>query len=242
MNIHLPRFNTADVIHGAFFALVGVGLWSIAGFLKRKGIKTNYTRKFFHVTFSFVWLWCIFSFSPKVPLAAVVIGSVLLIYVLYAGEGNFFFEAIARESDTPHRHFFVIFPGFSAILGTLVSRYISPEYYFVGIFTLAFGDPMGEIVGTRYGRHKYTVPSLLNISTTRSIEGSLAVFFSSLVSSFLALSLFTNFDSVLKILCSIYVAMTTTLAEAVSPHGVDNFTIPIVATVTSYYFFELSGI
>lgn len=131
-------------------------------------------------------MWCILSFSPKVPLAAVLVGSVLLVYVIYAGEGNFFFEAIARESDAPHRHFFVVFPGFSAILGTSVSRYLSPEYYFVGLFTLAFGDPTGEIVGTRYGHRRYTVPSLLNIRTTRSIEGSLAVFFASFFCSITA--------------------------------------------------------
>lgn len=238
MNTVTIEFSMIDIICGMFFAMIGAALWSVAGFLKLRAVKTNYTRKFFHVTFSFVWLWCFFSFPPQTAIVAILVGSTLLAYVLYAGEGNFFFEAIARESDSPHRHFFVIFPGFFAIFGTLLSRCFLPEYYFIGIFVLAFGDPMGEIIGVRYGRHKYTVPSLLNISTTRSAEGSLAVFGASLIASFFALVFFTDFYLILKIVCSVCVATVTALVEAVSPHGADNFTIPIVATIISFIFFK----
>jgi phytol kinase len=89
---------------------------------------------------------------------------------------------------------------------------------------LGVGDGLGEPVGTRFGRHRYRVPV---VGGRRTLEGSAAVFAGSL-----AVVLCCYWDGraatlTARLLAATTAALAVTVVEAVSPHGADNFTIPV---------------
>lgn len=197
-----------------------------------KGIRTAYTRKFFH--------FGIFTAAGLIHLVwglhgVVVFGSVVSIIVLYAvyrGDGFPFYEALARTSDHPHRALFIIVPLLSTAVGGGLTNSFFPEFAFVGYFVGGWGDAAGEPVGTRWGRHRYRVPSLAGVRVTRSLEGSSAVLVTSTTAAVLSLWLGGHqpgFAVVTGLACGI----AGTLAEAVTIHGLDNLTVQVVAAAAA---------
>ena len=141
------------------------------------------------------------------------------------------YEAMAREKDEPHRSFFILVPYFTTLVGGLVSNMIFGPIAVVGYLVTGVGDAIGEPAGTMFGKHHYRVRSLSSVPATRSVEGSSAVFLMSVVALVVATVAspeipFADF-AVLKILA---IAAAATLAEAISPHGWDNFTMQVVPT------------
>ena len=104
-----------------------------------------------------------------------------------------------------------------------------------GYLVTGLGDAIGEPAGTMFGRHHYRVRSLSAVPSTRSLEGSAAVFVMSVVALLLAAAVspairITDFG----ILKTLVIAAAATLAEAVSPHGWDNATMQIVPTALAW--------
>jgi dolichol kinase len=78
---------------------------------------------------------------------------------------------------------------------------------------------LAEPVGVRWGRHKYTVNAWFSKQKyTRSIEGSLCVFISGIISLYLQRDQFTPYQYILAMLIF---PISTTLAEAFAPHTMD---------------------
>jgi hypothetical protein len=98
-----------------YFALVStiaiLASGFLAGVLKRSaGWKTGYTCKTLHfpIFFTAVGLH-IWGGMPAVNVLGVGMGIFVFLSVK-AGDGNFFFEAMAREKDFPRRGYFIIVP------------------------------------------------------------------------------------------------------------------------------------
>jgi phytol kinase len=94
---------------------------------------------------------------------------------------------------------------------------------------LVFGDAMANIFGVKYGRTPWKfVPS-------KTVEGSLAAFTSSSIVLLLVLSMYKLLGLFpiywyLLVILSLLEAMVATLAELISPYGLDNLTIPVFCT------------
>ena len=84
---------------------------------------------------------------------------------------------LARElaRKATGRTLFILVPMLMTALGGVVSNVLFPGWAFVGYMVCGWGDAAGEPVGTRWGRHRYAVPSMAGIPATRSLEGSAAV-------------------------------------------------------------------
>jgi phytol kinase len=104
-----------------------------------------------------------------------------------------------------------------------------------GVMAMTWGDALAALIGRRFGQHKYQVGN-----SVRSWEGSAAMFVASTSAIFLVLLLLPGSSlSPLAIplglgralLTAIVTATFATLAEAVSPYGTDNLSVPIVAAV-----------
>ncbi|MGH9945414.1 MAG: hypothetical protein ACRD9R_23930, partial [Pyrinomonadaceae bacterium] len=210
-------------------------LWSyyclrFAAYLKcAKGIKTGYTRKTFHVMIFFsvvliqvVWgLPGVFLFGGAVTL--------VLSYAVAYGAGHPLYEAIARENDAPHRTYYVIIPYFATLIGGVVSNLLFGPMSLIGYLVGGLGDAAGEPVGTKWGRHRYLVPSLGKVRTTRSYEGSLGVFVVSLAAVAIGVWISPQLHfSTQSVIILPALAMASAFVEAVSPHGWDNTTMQIV--------------
>jgi len=85
---------------------------------------------------------------------------------------------------------------------------------------LALGDGFAEPVGRICGKHKYQVTAVCTAKKfTRSYEGSACVFFSALLGVFLASP---EMNWVQLFVCVLILPIANTLAEAWSPHTMDN--------------------
>src|SRR5688500_346849 len=170
------------LIYGALAA-------AVAAWLRvRRGIRTPYTRKTFH----FLIITCTLLIQLEWGVSGVIVyGTVIALMVLYAcfrGNGYPFYEAIARPTDEPHRTRYIIIPLITTALGGLLSNVFFPAYAQVAYLAVAWGDAVGEPVGTRWGRHRYRVPSLFGVPATRSLEGSGAVWLATSAAAFIALA------------------------------------------------------
>lgn len=210
----------------------------LAGHLKcRRGWRTGYTRKVFHVlTFlsaAFVQMrWalpglCVFGAGATLVLA----------YAIAKGAGHPLYEAIAREQDAPHRTYYIIIPYFATLAGGLASNIFFGPFAVVGYLVGGLGDAAGEPVGTRWGRHRYAAPTLGRVKTTRSIEGSAGVLMASLLAVAVGVGMLPQVHfSLASLLTLPVIAMACALLEAASPHGWDNFTMQFVPALMASIF------
>lgn len=102
-----------------------------------------------------------------------------------------------------------------------------------GVMAMTWGDALAALIGKRIGRHRYQI-----WGSKRSWEGSVAMFVASAVAMFLVLLLLpgsslsplaTPSGAGRSLLAALVGAAFATLAEAVSPHGTDNLSVPLVA-------------
>lgn len=205
-------------------------LW-FAGCCKRAGMRTGYTRKIFHfLIFTSVALlqW---RFGSQAVCLFGSLCSLVVFLAVWLGPGNLLYEAMAREKDEPHRTFFILVPYFTTLAGGLVSSILFGPAALAGFLVAGLGDAIGEPVGTRFGRHRYRVPSLAAVPAHRSWEGSTAVFVGSCAAVALAAALSPAIGAQSGMSWKIaLIGLLSATSEAVSPHGWDNATMQVLPT------------
>ncbi len=219
---------------GPLAALYGFMAASIAGHLRvQRQVRTAYTRKVFH--------FLVFTMASVVHQrwhlpGVVVFGGVVSVFVFFAvwrGDGHPWYEALARPSDAPHRTLFILVPWFTTALGGFVSNVFFPGFASIGYLVCGWGDAVGEPVGSRWGGHRYRVPSFSGVKAERSLEGSLAVF---LVGSSAAIVGLLAQGSLIPTAIGVGIAcgLAGALVEAISTHGLDNLTTQVAASAVAH--------
>jgi Cytidylyltransferase family. len=203
---------------------------TFAGYLKtRAGFKTGYTRKVFHVLI-FLSAATVHAFSGFAGVC--LFGTMVTLVVGYAilrGPGSPLFEAIGREKDGAYRSYFIVIPYFATLIGGLASNVLFGPLAVVGYLVGGLGDAAGEPVGTRWGKRHYAFGRAMN---SKTIEGSIAVLFTSLAALFLSVALRPELHFDLRSLIALpVIAVVCTLVEAVSPRGWDNAPMQLVPTL-----------
>jgi phytol kinase len=211
-------------------------LWSFAclyfaGWLKRhRGWKTGYTRKIFHVLIFMSVALCMVTPGFGTPAVCLLGGmaSLVVLYAIVRGPGNLFYEAIAREKDAPLQTWYIIVPYFTTVIGGIASTILFGPAAVAGFLVTGIADAVAEPVGTRFGKHRYRVPSFTRVKSYRSFEGSAAVFIASLACVFatVALSPAIGWSPRVWYLAAA-IALICAVVEGVSPHGWDNLTLKI---------------
>ena len=202
----------------------------LSAYLKcARGVKTGYTRKTFHVL-TFLTAVCV-QVAWGLPVLCLYGAAVscVLAYAVARGAGHPLYEAIAREQDAPHRTYYVVVPYFATLAGGLMSNALFGHAAVVGYLVGGMGDAAGEPVGTRWGRHRYNVPSWGGVRVTRSVEGSAGVLVFSLVAVVVGVGLIPELHLTQRSAWLLpLVAVCCALLEAASPHGWDNATMQLV--------------
>lgn len=120
----MPLTNPIAITLGALLTLVwAYSCLSLAAHLKIKlRLRTGYTRKLFHVLIFtsavFVqvlggfWAVCVFG-----VMVSLVVG-----FAVVRGEGDRFYEALAREQDGPDRTYYIVIPYFATLIGGMTSN------------------------------------------------------------------------------------------------------------------------
>ncbi|MBN1139185.1 MAG: phosphatidate cytidylyltransferase [Anaerolineae bacterium] len=205
------------------------GVIAVAELLRRVGGRSlDFTRKFIHVG---VGMWivgtvflfenCYLALVP--PLAFTIINAVSY----WRGTIK---SMEARERGNLGTIYFPI--SFAVIIYCFWGM---PVPMVASLMPMTWGDAQAALVGQRYGFNRYTV-----FGQTRSVEGSLAMLLWSWIPTSLALCilpLVLGTPSISPLLALIYggaTALVCTLVEALSPLGIDNLTVPLVAMLVLY--------
>jgi phytol kinase len=102
------------------------------------------------------------------------------------------------------------------------------EIIAIGILAMSYGDGLASLIGTKYGRRKYTV-----LKETRSYVGSATMFLCTFLLLVVALVFYAApMSDYLRVgvylLC---IAGVCTVVEGVTPLGLDNLSVPFVAAL-----------
>jgi phytol kinase len=200
------------------FAVIGVG----EGLRKWRGYSTEFTRKLIHVGVGMWSLGTVLLFEHWYFAIIPPLSFVLLNYISYRHE--LFKSVELGEKGNLGTVYFPI--SFSIILCLFWSR---PNLLVASLMPMTWGDALAAILGRRYGQRKYSV-----LGSTRSVEGSLAMFFFSWLSTFLALLFLPPLAWQASLLHSLALAVFATLVEALSPWHIDNLTVPLLSAALLY--------
>ncbi len=132
-------------------------------------------------------------------------------------------KGLTSITDKGH-HLGLVYYAFSY---TLLAAFFASKPYVIaaGVLPMAYGDASAAIVGEKYGKRQY------HFFTTKSIEGSTAMFlvsYTSIEASLLFFSTLYSFPLLALTFAALVVALVATLAEVLSPLGFDNLTVPLL--------------
>jgi len=119
-----------------------------------------------------------------------------------------------------------------AVLLTIIT--FPKDIALVGIYTLAFADPLSAIIGIKFGKHK--------ISEHRSYEGSAAFFVATFFSTFLVLGAFTTGYGFLDIVLSLLMGILCTGFDLIPLKIDDNLTIPLFTASSLWILLVIFGL
>ncbi len=230
----VPDFAAIALLTPVLVLYTGFMAQAVGWMRLDRGMRIPYTRKVFHF-FIFTMaavLQPAFGLSSVVLFGAVV--GLAVVYAVLRGNGFPFYEAIARQTDAPHSTFFVTVPLLSTAAGGVVANLISVHFAPIGYLITGWGDAVAEPIGSRWGRHTYRVPSLDGIHVRRSIEGSVSILLVGGLVSFVW-CLLVGMPGPAAMKTASACAVAGTLVEAVSNHGLDNFTIQVAVTLVALW-------
>lgn len=98
--------------------------------------------------------------------------------------------------------------------------------YVIPVAILSFADTAAAVVGTRWGATQYFA-----LAGRKSLEGSMAFLFVAAPVAALLLSILTDLGPGQVLVFAGWLAVATTLVEAISTRGTDNLTVPLIAFV-----------
>jgi phytol kinase len=215
--------------------LYGVAAAWLAGWLRvQRGWRVGYTRKLFHfLIFTAAGVLQLVWGLPVVVVFGTAI-SLLVLWAVYKGAHSPFYLALARPSDAPQEKLFILIPLLTTATGGVLANLFFGHWAAIGYLVGGWGDAVGEPVGSRWGKHRYKVPSMAGVAATRSLEGSAAVFLVSAIVAFIGLQAQEiQFETALPY--ALLIALAGTSIEAISTHGLDNLTIQLAAAGTAYW-------
>ena len=225
----------APVALWAFVVALSIGMLAagLAAWMRTRGVRVPYTRKVFHFSI-FTGAAAVHTYwgLPGTNVYGATVALMVLAAVV-AGDGNALYEALGRDTDRPRRSLFIVVPLVMTAIGGLASAVLAGPYASVGYLVAGWGDAVGEPVGTRWGQHRYRVPSLAGVPAERSLEGSAAVFAVAWLAAAVALRGVGMGHGV--ILVALACALAGAAAEAASNHGLDNLTVQVVPSLVALW-------
>ena len=121
----------------------------------------------------------------------------------------------------------------------MISNIFFGKFAVIGYISAGWGDAVGEPVGTRWGKHKYQIPTFTGIKAFRSLEGSFAVFLASLIGCIIFFYFGFDFPFMVLISTSLIISLITMLVEAVTFHSLDNLTIQVISSGVAVFALKL---
>lgn len=221
---------------GLLFAVEAIG--------KRLRWAQEFTRKIIHIGAG-LWIWGILYLFDHWYYGIIPFGTFILLNYLFYRQQTF--KAMDTERSTPGTVYFAfsITILFALFWRTGAQRDHVPIAA-AATMAMTLGDAFASIVGQRYGRHTYSITG-----HRRSWEGTAAMAAVSLIGILLTLAFLpgstlspnsVSWGAGATLLLSLVGAGVATAAEAVSPAGTDNLSVPLFTGLALYlYSIALGG-
>jgi len=245
-NFWLIEVSKIVVLYSVGYLL---GLW-----VQNKGVKVNYTRKVIHFFFFFtpLYLETVFPFEAS-TFTFICSGLVYIVFLFLLCKPirskSLFLSTVFASIDRPEDRPFTITWIWTQLVATYIvlafmlqwlGVYDKQILILITVLVNAIGDGLAEPVGVRFGRHKYRTRALFTERTyTRSLEGSMCVFLTGIVSVLLLSDHLTPVQVNIGLLI---IPITMTIAEAFSPHTWDGPFLYLAGGVSTVLVLELSGL
>ncbi len=187
------------------------------------------SRKFIHIGVSNWWFLAMYFFLNPIEAALMPLCFIVINYISYKKK---IFSAMERGEG--RKDLGTVYYSISLLILALWTFYIEkPEVGLLGVLIMGYGDGFAALIGGKWG--KTSIP----FDKEKSLEGSLTVFFFSILITFLILShSYTNISFTINILISLLMGVLATIIEGITPNGFDNLSLPII---TSVVFFALTN-
>jgi dolichol kinase len=198
------------------FAALGATEW----LRQRQGYSVEFTRKIVHIAAGMTAY--VLLFFDNRWIALIPPASFILLNTISYWKGTF----AAMETGEKGRLGTIYFP----IAFTIIAALLWDEQALMvaSLMPMTWGDALAAVIGRRIGRREFSV-----LGSKRSLEGSLTFLLVTLVATALPLALIpgTPFPGWDALPVALGAALAATVAEAVSPWGIDNLTVPAVSTL-----------
>lgn len=99
----------------------------------------------------------------------------------------------------------------------------------IGILAMSYGDGFASLIGSKYGKKKYKI-----YSNQKSYIGSISMFIFSIIVFIIALFFYEININLNIIFILIITAFSSTIAEMLTPKGLDNLSVPFIASLYFY--------
>jgi dolichol kinase len=222
-----------------------VALWIGTGILKKYHfLQEAHSRKINHM-FVFIGGALVFGWTPeevaRINLYVICLSILLLVFIVCQFQDSFPFRyaylANTRDSDAPHSSFFFWFSWLISILGlAIVDLFFSQiAVTRTAVLIVGLGDGCAELIGRHWGRRFYRIFSWGQISSLRSLEGSLACWSVTLIVMLCCCKPTLGLSS--WIISALLMSTIITLVEAISPRNCDNFFLLVSSSALVNLFF-----
>ncbi len=204
------------LVYVYLFSSLGVAEW----LRRRRGYSVEFTRKIVHVAAGMTAYFLLFFERRWFGLIPPV--SFIIINALSYWKGTF----LAMETGEKEQLGTIYFPiSFSALTWLLWGERV---LLVVCLMPMTWADALAAVVGQRWGRRRFRV-----LGSSRTLEGSLIFLVTAWVVTALPLLLLpgTPLPGWSALAVALGVAAVTAAAEALSPWGIDNLTVPAVSAL-----------
>ena len=230
-----------DIIATVISIVILLALVQINALMQKKGVSQIITRKFVHIFAGpiFVVTWMLFSGEVISHYIAVIVPLLFVLQFVAIGTGlmknESFVASMSRTGDPRELLEGTLYYSIVMVLMTFFWFYVpstgignaNPTALLI-IGCVSGGDGLADIIGRKFGgEKKFGIKG-----SEKTIIGSIGMLVGSiLVSSILVVifsleeGIYPHFNIVTLILPIIVVSIVATVVEALSPKGVDNFTI-----------------
>ena len=240
-----------DIIATVIAIVILLALVQINALMQKKGVSQTITRKFVHIFAGpiFVVTWMLFSGEIISHYIAVIVPLLFVLQFVAIGTGfmknESFVASMSRTGDPRELLEGTLYYSIVMVIMTFFWFYVpstgienaNPTALLI-IGCVSGGDGLADIIGRKFGgEKKFGIKG-----GEKTIIGSIGMLVGSILVSSILVLIFSvevpHFNIATLILPIIVVSIVATVVEALSPKGIDNFTI-FLAVIIVILIFEL---
>ncbi len=207
------------------YVMVFIVIGTAGLLLHFKVVSAEVARKVVHIGVSNWWLLAMYFFTgPFWP----ALGAASFIIINFISYKKHIFKAMEAPEKKKNLGT-VYFPISLLILSLLCFGDTMPPYTgALGILVMGYGDGMAAIIGSQFGKRKFSIAG-----SKKTLEGTFTMF---VVSWCVLYIILTYYNPSIAFSASLACAAVATFAEAFTPFGLDNISVPLA---TSFVFYGL---